>query len=179
MFKKGISIIVIFYLFLVSAVGCSSQKNIDSVQIANEEISAKQAYEIALPYANKWEGDAILDSIDNFAGGQNKKGLFSAWNITFYSRTLDKSLKIEIVDGKYKDEDNKIANKKVVNNNWIDSTIVMENARSYFDEEQCKSIWLGLSEDTWHVKCSRSGGNPKWVLLKADTGDFIREYEGY
>ncbi len=144
------------------------------------EILARKAYRIALPYAKKWANDAYLVEITNYIGTKSTDGKSSMWKVRFYSPSKNQDYRISITDGKFKggSEGAHMSLSKIVDN-WINSDAVMNIANKYLLKENCQNYWLGITGDTWNVKCSRENKEPLWIEINALTGEKTGERVGY
>ncbi len=170
----------------------TAQKTADKiVEEANNEIrksqnskdvyiKAKTAYKVAQAKANEWSNDAKLIEITNFRGTKKQDGTSETWKIKFYSPSKDKDYSIYITDGKFHRDDNgRHTSLNEIPENWVDSDIVMKQAMQYLNEEECTNYWIGISGDTWQVKCDKANGPAKWIKIDATTGEKTGERVGY
>ena len=155
----------------------SSEK---STEVAQKKILAKDAYKTALPYAKKWAEDAYLVEITNYIGTKNTDGSSTTWKIRFYSPRKNQDYRISITDGKFKggSEGAHMSLSKVADN-WINSDAVMNIANKYLSKENCQNYWLGITGNTWSVKCRRENKKPLWIKINALTGEKTGERVGY
>ncbi len=156
-------------------------KNIaGETNIKEKPITAKEAYKIAKVYANKWANDSVLVEITNFQGTNQTDGTANRWKVRFYSPQKEKDLQVHIVGGEYmQDLESTHMSLAPTGDEWADSDVAVAKAMEHLANDQCKNIWLGLSGNQWRVKCSRTSGAPKWIIIGAQNGEFMQEYEDY
>ena len=147
-------------------------------------VTARQAYEAAKKEVMKWDKDAYLIDVEQFMGSNRTDGKTDFWEFKFASNNKETAYKVKVADGKvsaageYAGRDKKFLGR--VPDNWIDSNQAMKIALDNLKEIQCRSYWLGLSGEKWRVKCSRvEGGTPRWVDIKAVSGEFLRFRDDY
>ncbi len=134
---------------------------------------AKDAFNVASDYAHKWSSDAEFVSADNFFGSQNDDGSAERWVFNFSSKSLKKTIKVNVVDGKVLQDLDGIYSDtfKVIDYNWVDSDVVFQNLKKILNGKKAKNYWAGLSGDSWRIKC-KVDGKYKWFEFDARTGEF-------
>lgn len=116
MFSKNSTIFLIITLFLVFGLIIGYSVGVNKVfkpqevvfnnpavgnktKVSNVNITAKQAYDIALSESRLWPEDAYLTEIELNSKKFDEKGLSSGWNVVFYSKLKNKIFEVMIKDG--------------------------------------------------------------------------------
>jgi len=73
--------------------------NSTKLKILKTEITAKEAYDIALSESRLWPEDAYLSGIELISKKFNEKGFSNGWKTMFYSKSKNKTYEVTIKDG--------------------------------------------------------------------------------
>lgn len=125
-------------------------------KIIKTELTAKEAYDIALFESRLWPEDAYLSGIELISKKFDEKGLASGWKIMFYSKTKNKTFEVTIKDGESRGtiEKDSPAPLQTLKGEMTDSSSLaklffglyptdteINSARMYYDASSKKFIW--------------------------------------
>ena len=157
----------------------SASEEATATTSTKKELTAREAFRIALPKAQEWSSDAALMEITNYMGSKNRTdGRAAVWTFEFGSSGA-KRLEVYVRKGEVSRtlKKNKYVKEDAIIGEWIDSPEAMDIALKHCGEEPVKNYWLGLSTDldgtiSWVVQCQRNKG-PVMVDINALTGEVI------
>lgn len=130
--------------------------NTGKIKAANINITAKEAYNIALGDSRAWPEDIYLSGIELNSKKFDEKGLSNGWKIMFYSKSKNKTYEVTIKDGESRGtiEKDAAAPLQTLKGEMIDSSSLAKvffgsypadteiiSLRMYYDESNKKFIW--------------------------------------
>jgi hypothetical protein len=140
--------------------------------IINGELTAKNAYNIALPEAKKFSSDSFLVNLSTVNVQSN--GESKTWFVTFYSPAKGTNFKVSVTEGKITATDD--ANKKktqAVSDNWIDSNEVAKIAIPKCGEVTENNFFFDL-DTKWTVNCKVGENKTLYIDIDPKTGEYQR-----
>lgn len=131
----------------------SGKSNIKAI---NANITAKEAFNIAISESRSWPEDAYLSEIELISKKFDEKGLSSGWKVMFYSKSKNKIYEVTIKDGESRGtiEKDAVAPLQTLKGKMIDSVILAKSfygsypadteiisLKMYYDEGAKKFLW--------------------------------------
>lgn len=141
-------------IFYNSAIG-----NLGKTKTIITNITAKDAYNIALNESRLWPLDVYLFGIELISEKFDEKGLSSGWKVMFYSKSKNKIYEVVIKDGESRGtmEKNASAPLQTLKGQMIDSEILAKSffglypadtkiisLKMHYDESSKKFLWIIL-----------------------------------
>ncbi len=147
----------------------------------HSETTAQEALPVALAEAKKWAKEPYLVKVTNFTDDDTKPyGKAPHWDFWFGTNEADEIFEVDILNGEVLRTDKPFSEKTTpLAESWMDSPEAIQIAGEKIDYDNCKSVWMGLSQDKWNIKCAREDQAPLWVLLNAKTGKIEKTRTGY
>jgi hypothetical protein len=130
--------------------------NAGKIKAANINLTAKEAYNIALGDSRLWPEDTYLSGIEISSKKFDGEGKSNGWKIMFYSKLKNKTYEVTIKDGESRGTIEKEASGsfQTLKGEMIDSTILAKSfyalypsdtdiisLRMYYDESNKKFSW--------------------------------------
>lgn len=105
--------------------------NTGKTKVENSNVTAKEAYNIALGESHLWPEDARLSEIELISKKFDEKGFSGGWKITFYSKLKKKIFEVTVKDGESRGtiEKDDAGPVQTLKGEMIDSSVL---AKSFF-----------------------------------------------
>jgi hypothetical protein len=127
-----------------------------NIKAVNINITAKEAYDIALLESRSWPEDTYLSGIEISSKKFDEKGQSNGWKIMFYSKLKNKTYEVTVKDGESRGTIEKEASGsfQTLKGEMIDSSVLAKSfyalyptdtdiisLRMYYDESNKKFSW--------------------------------------
>jgi len=181
--KKYLSIgLVTLSVFLLT--GCGKQEttgdgaSTSSSGGGENQITAKEAYKIALSEAKKYSSDCQLINVNTSRAQNNGKS--RSWFILFSCPAKNKGYKVNIINGKVDQvNDSYKLDEKTISDNWINSDEVAKIAIPKCGTTTESDYYFQVDKSSmskpaeWHVDCAVGENKTLIVKLDAATGNYL------
>lgn len=175
-----LGLIIVSGLFLT---GCKKQESTGGGKTSTTSsgkniMTARKAYQIALPEAKKFSSDSYLVNLSTV--GVDKSGYSRTWFALFYSANKATNYKVNVVEGQItgtSDTNRKKQNQ--IADNWLDSDKVAQTAIPKCEQVTKDEYFFDLDADSdkasvWTVQCTVGENKTLSIDLNALTGEYLK-----